>query len=65
MSSEPHISRVSSISSIDSFATTPDTSSMDVQFTSSEPRGVGLSDPTQSAYRRKILEVVDRMRATG
>jgi hypothetical protein len=30
-----------------------------------EPRGVGLSDPTQSAYRRKILEVVDRMRATG
>ena len=29
------------------------------------PRGVGLSDPAQSAYRRKVLEVVDRMRATG
>jgi len=29
------------------------------------PRGVGLSDPTQSANRRKILEVIDRMRATG
>jgi hypothetical protein len=38
---------------------------MDVQPTSPEPRGVGLSDPTQSTYRRKILEVVDRMRATG
>ena len=29
------------------------------------PRGVGLSDPTQSASRRKILEVINRMRATG
>lgn len=29
------------------------------------PRGVGLSDPTQSANRRKILEGIDRMRATG
>ena len=33
--------------------------------TSPAPRGVGLSDPTQSANRRKILEVIDRMRATG
>ena len=29
------------------------------------PRGVGLSDPNQSASRRRILEIIDRMRATG
>ena len=69
MSSKPHRSRTSSVSSITSFATTPDQLSM-VDITPSsnatpEPHGVGLSDPAQSEYRRKILEVVDRMRATG
>ena len=33
--------------------------------TSSGTHGVGLSDPAQSASRRKILEVIYRMRATG
>jgi len=37
----------------------------DESSTSSGPSGVGLSDPTQSASRRKILEVIYRMRATG
>ena len=67
MSSQHHRSRASSVSSILSFATTPDLSGM--SSTSSahpqEPRGVGLSDPIQSAYRRKILGIIDRMRATG
>ena len=52
-------------SSVSYFATTPDASSMATPSASSEHRGVGLSDPAQSAYRRKILGVVDRMRATG
>ena len=31
-----------------------------------EPQqGVGLSDPQQSAYRRRILRIIDGMRATG
>jgi len=29
------------------------------------PRGVGLSDPKQSESRRRILGIIDRMRATG
>lgn len=35
------------------------------QGAATEPHGIGLSDPTQSAYRRRILEIIDRMRATG
>jgi len=67
MSPKPHRSRTSSVSSIGSFATTPDSLSImgDKHGTSSGPRGVGLSDPTQSASRRRILEIIDRMRATG
>lgn len=65
MFSEPHRSRTASISSIGSLAKTAGALSMETPSASPEPRGVGLSDPTQSAYRRKILEVVDRMRATG
>ena len=30
-----------------------------------EDRGVGLSDPTQSAGRRRMLELVNRMHNTG
>lgn len=68
MSTKSHRGRASSVSSIGSFATTPDSelSNMSGGFNNlQEPLGVGLSDPTQSAYRRKILGVIDRMRATG
>lgn len=69
MPRKPHSSKTSSASSTGSFATTPDLSSMGDMSTppdtTAEPRGVGLSDPVHSADRRKILEIIDRMRATG
>ena len=58
MPSNSHRSRSSTISS---FTTTPEQSNM----SSPRPRGVGLSDPEHSAHRRRILGVIDRMRATG
>ncbi|KAF9648403.1 hypothetical protein BDM02DRAFT_3187163 [Thelephora ganbajun] len=67
--SSKHYRRTPSVSSISSLATPPSVSSMGGTSTSSSatpgPRGIGLSDPDQSAYRRKILGVIDRMRATG
>lgn len=64
-----------SSSSINSFITTSDSSqksfSSDTAPTPPMPaapvqdRGVGLSDPDQSAGRRKMLELVNRMHNTG
>jgi len=54
-------SRTSLVSSADSFTAIYDVPSMGDTSTSpeptTEPRGVGLSDPIQSAYRRRILEL--------
>lgn len=63
MSSSHRRSRGSSVSTISSFTTSPDDLSMSSG--TPEPRGVGLSDPEQSAHRRRILAIIDRMRATG
>lgn len=64
-----------STSSVNSFVTTPDSSqrslsSISVSMSPVAPapvqdRGVGLSDPDQSAGRRKMLELVNRMHNTG
>ena len=65
MSSSPQRSRASSVSSITSFATTPDSTMSSDEEHTPEPRGIGLSDPQQSEYRRRVLGIIDRMRATG
>jgi len=64
-----------STSSANSFVTTPDSSqrslsSVSVSMSPEAPvpvqdRGAGLSDPDQSANRRKMLELVNRMHNTG
>jgi hypothetical protein len=65
-----------STSSINSFVTTSDSSSQKSSGPSFVPtppmptvpaqdRGVGLSDPDQSAGRRRMLELVNRMHNTG
>jgi len=65
-----------STSSINSFATTSDSSQVSLGSSSVpmpptptrapvQDRGVGLSDPDQSAGRRKMLELVNRMHNTG
>ncbi|KAF9783799.1 P-loop containing nucleoside triphosphate hydrolase protein [Thelephora terrestris] len=66
MPSRPQGSRTSSVSSLSSFTTTPDSlMASPTPEPTPEPRGVGLSDPQQSEYRRRILGIIDRMRATG
>ena len=64
-----------STTSLNSFVTTSDSSqkSSTSSFSPMSPvpaapaqaRGVGLSDPNQSAGRRKMLELVNRMHNTG
>ena len=64
-----------STSSVNSFVSTTDSSlkssssgpvlTPPMPVTPAQDRGVGLSDPDQSAGRRRTLEVVNRMHNTG
>lgn len=72
MKTKLRIAKQMSSSSVNTFVTSSDSplssslgSSPTMSPTPTPDRGVGLSDPDQSAGRRRMLELVNRMHNTG